>query len=52
MTLKEEDESKGKLPWFVLDATKSIEELQIEIQNIAKKIQEENKDKEIKTLWT
>jgi len=52
MTLKEEDESKGKLPWFVLDATKSIEELQVEIQNIAKKIQEENKDKEIKTLWT
>ena len=50
MTLKEEDE--GKLPWYVLDATKSIDELQEEIQNIAKKVLEDNKDKQVKSLWT
>jgi hypothetical protein len=50
MTLKDEDE--GKLPWYVLDATKSIDELQLEIQNIAKKVLEDNKDKEVKSLWT
>jgi len=50
MLLKEEDE--GKLPWYVLDATKSIDELQKEIQIIANKVLEDNKHKEIKSLWT
>mmetsp|Transcript_1643 Transcript_1643/g.1795 ORF Transcript_1643/g.1795 Transcript_1643/m.1795 type:complete len:235 (-) Transcript_1643:180-884(-) len=49
MALKAEDQ--GRLPWFTLDARKSIEELQIEIKAISETCLEESKSKDITRLW-
>lgn len=49
MALKAEDE--GRLPWFTLDARKTIEELKKEIQIIAENCVEAAKGKEISRLW-
>ena len=49
MALRAEDE--GRLPWFTLDARKSIEELQEEIKLIAENCVEVAKGKEITRLW-
>lgn len=51
MQLKSEDESEGNIPWHVLDARKSIEEIQAEIQAIADKTMETVGDKPIRRLW-
>jgi hypothetical protein len=42
---------QGRLPWFTLDARKSIEELQIEIKAISETCLEESKSKDITRLW-
>ena len=49
MDLKAGDE--GKLPWYTLDARKSIEELHEEIKAIAIATIAEVKEKEIGQLW-
>lgn len=49
MKLKAEDE--GRLPWFTLDARKSIEELHKEISLIGNKIVEESRHKSLSRLW-
>lgn len=49
MALKAEDE--GRLPWFSLDARKSIEELREEIKLIGDTCVEESKNKSIHRLW-
>jgi dTMP kinase len=51
MTLKKADEDGGKLPWYTLDARKSIEELKAEIQTIADKCVETAQVTELKRLW-
>jgi thymidylate kinase len=51
MTLKTEDESEGNIPWFVLDARKSIEEIHAEIVAITNKTIQEVSDKPISRLW-
>lgn len=51
MLLKAEDEARGTLPWFTLDARKSIEELKEEINLIAEVCVEESKGKEFVRLW-
>lgn len=49
MSLMEED--AGKLPWYKLDARKSIEELQKEIEIIAESTIADVKAKPINSLW-
>ena len=49
MKLKAEDD--GRLPWFTLDARKSIEELRMEISLIADKVVGESKHKSLSRLW-
>jgi dTMP kinase len=49
MKLKAEDD--GRLPWFTLDARKSIEELREEIALIADKVVRESKHKSLSRLW-
>lgn len=51
MQLKSEDESEGNIPWHVLDARKSIEDIQAEIQSIVDKTMESVGDKPIRRLW-
>lgn len=45
LALKEKDEQSGRVPWFVLDATKGINELQKEIRAIVARVIEESKTK-------
>jgi hypothetical protein len=49
MALKEED--KGRLPWFTLDARKSIKDLKEEIEIIGDNCVKESKNKNISRLW-
>lgn len=49
MALKDEDE--GRLPWFTLDARKSIKELKEEIEIIGSNCVRESKNKSISRLW-
>jgi hypothetical protein len=49
MALKEEDE--GRLPWFTLDARKSIKDLREEIEIIGNNCVRESKNKNIARLW-
>ena len=49
MSLKKEDE--GRLPWFTLDASKSIEELRVEIQTIAEQTMERVQNNDLQRLW-
>lgn len=49
MKLKAEDD--GRLPWFTLDARKSIEELRKEISLIADEVVRESKHKSLSRLW-
>jgi thymidylate kinase len=51
MTLKAEDESQGNIPWHVLDARKSIEEIHAEIVAITRKTIEDVSNKPIARLW-
>eukprot|EP01039_Chlorochromonas_danica_P005032 gene5031-5524_t len=52
MKLREMDDSTEDIPWFVLDATKSVEELQREIQDIAKIVHTKASNKPLARLWT
>lgn len=52
MTLKDEDVAKNTLPWYVLDATKSVEDLHNEIVAIADRVMVGVADKPISRLWT
>ena len=49
MALKKEDE--GRIPWFALDARKSIVELKNEIELIAKNCVEDVKGNKLSRLW-
>ena len=49
MSLKKEDE--GRLPWFTLDARKSIEELRAEIQTIAEQTVARVQNNDLQRLW-
>ena len=51
MALKKADEDGGKLPWYTLDARKSIDELKAEIQAIADKCVEGAQGEGLKRLW-
>ncbi len=51
LQLKSEDEVAKIVPWHVLDARKSIEDLQREIQVIADKVIEDAAQQDIKKLW-
>jgi thymidylate kinase len=52
MKLKEEDSQAARpIPWFVLDAKKSIEDLHQEIVTIAKQVEQSNQLKPIDHLW-
>ncbi len=51
LQLKSEDEVAKIVPWHVLDARKSIEDLQREIQVIADKVIEDAAKQDIKKLW-
>jgi thymidylate kinase len=51
MKLKTGDEVTSEVPWFVLDAKKSIEDIHQEIVKITEKILEEDK-KDIKPLFS
>ena len=51
MELKHADEVGGQVPWNVLDATKSIEDLSEEIRKISDNIIESVREKEINLLW-
>ena len=51
LQLKAEDEASANVPWHVLDARKTIEELQAEIKVIADRVITESKEKPITKLW-
>lgn len=51
MYLREKDEAEANVPWFVLDARKSIEELQEEIRSIAEAVVTQNEGAPVKKLW-
>jgi thymidylate kinase len=51
MKLKAGDESTSEVPWFVLDAKKSIEDLHQEIVKITEHVLVEDK-KEVKPLFS
>lgn len=51
MSLKNEDEASGGVPWHVLDATKSIEELHSQIDTIVNETVQRVENKPILTLW-
>lgn len=52
MNLRETDESEANVPWFVLDARKSIDELHAEIRSIAEAVVTQNEGAPVKKLWT
>ncbi len=51
MTLKAEDEAAGQIPWFVIDARKTIEEIHSEIRDITQRTIQEVGDKPISRMW-
>jgi thymidylate kinase len=51
MKLRKEDETNQSVPWFIIDAKRTIEEIHQDIVQVAEKIIEEKKNKEIKPLW-
>jgi hypothetical protein len=51
MELKAADEQTNQVMWLVLDARKSIDELSVEIQELADKVIAEADSKEIDKLW-
>jgi dTMP kinase len=50
-TLQQKDEEQRSIPWYVLDARKSIDELHQEISTIADEIIAQNNASPIKKLW-
>lgn len=50
-TLQQKDEEQRSIPWYVLDARKSIDELHQEISTIADEIIAQNNALPIKKLW-
>eukprot|EP01033_Poteriospumella_lacustris_P014263 gene14263-10194_t len=52
MNLRETDEAEANVPWFVLDARKSIDELHAEIRSIADAVVTQNEGAPVKKLWT
>ena len=51
MTLKQEDEASGNIPWHVIDARQSIESIQAQIKEIADKTIASAGEKPISRLW-
>jgi hypothetical protein len=51
MEMHKEDQKAGSIPWFILDATKEIQELQSEIANIAVQVLDDAGSIEVKRLW-
>ncbi len=51
MKLKSEDETEGNIPWHVLDARKSIDEIHAEIQSIVDRTVEKVSGESISRLW-
>ena len=53
MALRREDEGAGvaRIPWITMDASRSIESLHEEIQQLVKVVIEEVKHKEMNVLW-
>lgn len=51
MLLQRIDQEEANIPWFVLDARKSIDELHAEISSIADDIIARNDASPVKKLW-
>ena len=51
MELKQADDDKDKKIWQMVDATRTVEEIQTEVRAIAEKTVEEVAGKEINMLW-
>jgi thymidylate kinase len=51
MKLKEEDEKAKIVPWFVLDARKSIEEIHQDIVKVTEQVIESSQSKDISPMW-
>ena len=51
MALKSADSNSSSLQWYVLDARKSIDDLKVEIAQIAENTIQRVQDTPIKTLW-
>ena len=52
MAMKHMDMTESKIPWFVLDATKTIEELQAEVEGIADSVIARAAVQPVQKLWT
>lgn len=52
MKLKEFDESQNNIPWHVVDASRSIEDIHNELKQLADKIILDSKSKPIGNLWS
>ncbi len=51
MYLQERDQHEAVVPWFVLDARKSVEELHSEIASIADEVIARSEGTSVKKLW-
>jgi hypothetical protein len=52
MHMKQMDTADASIPWFVLDATKTIEQLQTEVESIADTIIARAATQPVQKLWT
>lgn len=52
MKLKEIDERNRSIPWFVIDAKRSIDEIHEDIKRVSNEILEKTAGLEVKELWT